>query len=129
MRLAVLLLALWWLTACASVTQSNTQAVNVRTVCEGMLLAGASCKLKNDKGEWLLATPGSVTIRKSYEALNVRCERNGAAGENTYISKNNVGTWGNILLGGGIGYVVDVSSGSGFDYPDSITVVLEPPCP
>lgn len=29
-----------------------------------------------------------------------------------------------ILAGGGIGYLVDRNTGAGFNYPDSITVVL-----
>lgn len=88
-----------------------------------------SCTLKNDKGQWALQTPGAVQISKSYEGLSVSCEKDGAKGQNAYISKNNTGTWGNVLLGGGIGYLVDVGSGSGFDYPERVTVVLQPPCP
>ncbi|MHB1100694.1 MAG: hypothetical protein ACYCZR_14180, partial [Burkholderiales bacterium] len=30
----------------------------------------------------------------------------------------------NILAGGGIGYVVDRETGAGFDYPNTITVML-----
>jgi hypothetical protein len=128
MKTLLLLSLLLWLGGCASVTRSNTQEVSVRTVCEGVLVSNANCLLKNDKGQWNVSSPGSTMVNKSYEGLYVRCERNGASGENSYISKNNVGAWGNYLLGGGIGYLVDVQSGSGFDYPDSITVVLQPPC-
>jgi hypothetical protein len=32
--------------------------------------------------------------------------------------------WGNILLGGGIGYIVDRNTGAGFDYPPTIIVAL-----
>lgn len=123
----LLLLALG-LSACASVSQSNRQTVSVKTVCEGMLVSNASCQLKNDKGEWSVSSPGAVSISKSYEGLLVRCQKGIASGENAYISKNNVGAWGNVLLGGGIGYLIDTQSGSGFDYPDSVTVVLQPPC-
>jgi hypothetical protein len=128
MQLWPLLLLLLGLSACASVSQSNRQTVSVKTVCEGMLVSDASCLLKNDKGEWSVSSPGAVSISKSYEGLLVRCQKGAASGENTYISKNNVGAWGNVLLGGGIGYLIDTHSGSGFDYPDSVTVVLQPPC-
>lgn len=121
--------ALFLLCGCASVTQSNTQFVKVQTVCEGALAANIPCTLSNDKGSWSVDSPNGVTVSKSYENLSVRCEKQGALGQNIYQSKNNAGTWGNILLGGGIGYFVDVESGSGFDYPETVTIVLSPPCP
>ena len=45
-------------------------------------------------------------------------------GHETIVSKSNGAVWGNIILGGGIGYVVDRNTGAGFDYPNSITVML-----
>ena len=121
--------ALGLLSGCASVTQSNTQLVTVKTVCEGTSTTNVPCTLSNDKGMWSVESPNGVTVSKSYENLAVRCEKQGALGHNTYQSKNNVGTWGNILLGGGVGYLVDVGTGSGFNYPESVTIVLDPPCP
>jgi hypothetical protein len=32
--------------------------------------------------------------------------------------------WGNILIGGGIGYIIDRNTGAGFDYPATVTVNL-----
>ncbi|MDE2598465.1 MAG: hypothetical protein KGL40_02450 [Rhodocyclaceae bacterium] len=128
MRFWLPLFLVWGLSACASVTQPGIQTISVRTVCEGRLVSNASCLLKNDKGEWSVGSPGSVSISKSYEGLLVRCQKGSSKGENVYVSKNNGGTWGNILIGGGVGYLIDTQSGNGFDYPDSLTVVLQPPC-
>lgn len=68
--------------------------------------------------------PGSVTIQKSTGDLAVDCAKENIMGHETIISKSNGAVWGNIILGGGIGYVVDRNTGAGFDYPNSITVML-----
>ncbi len=46
------------------------------------------------------------------------------SGHETLVSKSNGAVWGNILIGGGIGYIVDRNTGAGFDYPSSVAVVL-----
>ena len=50
-------------------------------------------------------------------------------GVGTFVSKSNGGIWGNLLLGGPIGAAIDAGSGAGFDYPASMTVIMNPPCP
>jgi hypothetical protein len=114
---------------CASITGSSTQSISVTTVCEGKIVANIPCILGNNKGQWLLTTAGSAQIHKSYEDLTVSCKKDASEGKAVFRSKNNTGTWGNILLGGVVGYAVDSGSGSGFDYPGNVTVVLNPPCP
>ncbi len=83
----------------------------------------------NDKGTWYVQTPGSVMIQKAYGDLSVTCKKESAVGKGAFQSKSNGGVWGNVLAGGIIGYAVDASSGAGFDYPPTMTVVLFPPCP
>jgi len=57
--------------------------------------------------------------------MAVDCVREGGiVGKETVVSKSNGSVWGNILLGGGIGYIVDRNTGAGFDYPNTITVML-----
>jgi hypothetical protein len=38
-------------------------------------------------------------------------------------------TFGNILLGGGIGAIVDASTGANYEYPGEITLALAPMTP
>lgn len=38
------------------------------------------------------------------------------------------GVWGNIIAGGVIGYAIDAGRGAGFEYPQLMTIVFEPPC-
>lgn len=118
---ALLLLSL---TGCASVTGSKLQPVSVQTIHENQEISGVGCTLTNDAGKWFVTTPGSVTIQKSTGDLAVECKKDGIAGRETVVSKSNGAVWGNILIGGGIGYVIDRNTGAGFDYPNSITVAV-----
>ena len=87
-------------------------------------VSGAACKLNNDKGEWhVSSTPGSVTIQKAYGDLAVECQKASLGkGVRIYSSSANSGVFGNILVGGLIGFAVDAGSGSGFDYPQLMSV-------
>ena len=123
------LAALAGLGGCASVTGSQTQPVAVTTVCEGRIVHDAACTLLNDKGQWALKTPGAVVIQKSYGDLAVTCRAGASSGTASFVSKSNGGVWGNMLLGGLIGYAVDSHSGAGFEYPTEVPVVMQPPCP
>nr|WP_315464148.1 hypothetical protein [uncultured Rhodoferax sp.] len=114
------------MTGCASITGSKLQPVSVQTVHDGKEVSGVGCTLTNDAGKWFVTTPGSVTIQKSTADLAVDCKKdNVLTGQETVVSKANGSVWGNILAGGGIGYVVDRSTGAGFDYPNTITVMLK----
>ena len=114
------------LTGCASITGSKTQSVSVATTANDAQLAGASCTLQNDEGKWLLTSPGSVVVRKSTADMSIDCIlNNGFGGNATSVSRANMAVWGNILIGGVIGYVVDRQTGAGFDYPSSIVVPLQ----
>lgn len=112
------------LTGCASVTGSKLQPVSVQTIQDSKEIAGAGCTLTNDAGKWFVTTPGTVTIQKSTGDLAVDCKGSESTGHETVVSKANGGVWGNIILGGGIGYIVDRNTGAGFDYPTNITVML-----
>ena len=110
---------------CASITGNKLQPVSIQTIEDNKEVAGAGCTLTNDAGKWFVTTPGSVTIQKSTGDLAVDCTKdNGAVGHENVVSKANGGVWGNIILGGGIGYVVDRNTGAGFDYPATISVML-----
>lgn len=116
------------LTGCASVTSGKHQTVTVNTTCEGELLTEASCTLLNDKGSWFVKTPGSVVIQKAYGDLAIDCKKGESKSSEKFQSKSNTGVWGNLLVGGVIGYAVDASSGSGFDYPSNMVVKMNAPC-
>ena len=108
----------------ASITGSKLQPVSVQTIFEGKEVSGVGCTLVNDAGKWFVTSPGSVTVQKSTGDMTVDCVKDELRGKETLVSKAAGMLWGNILAGGGIGYVVDRNTGAGFDYPNSITVMM-----
>ncbi|EKD89403.1 MAG: hypothetical protein ACD_34C00072G0001 [uncultured bacterium] len=112
------------LTGCASVTGSKLQPLSVQTIQDGKEVAGVGCTLTNDAGKWFVTTPGSVTVQKSTGDMAVDCAKDELRGRENLVSKSNGAVWGNIILGGGIGYIIDRNTGAGFDYPNTVTVVL-----
>lgn len=125
MKRLLALLCVMCLTGCASVIGSKLQPLSVQTVLDNKEVVNVGCTLTNDVGKWFVTAPGSVTVQKSTADMAVDCRREGVwHGKETVISKANGGVWGNIIAGGVIGYVVDRSTGAGFDYPNQVTVSL-----
>ncbi|ANK80243.1 MAG: hypothetical protein TEF_05145 [Rhizobiales bacterium NRL2] len=110
--------------ACATVVEGTTQNVTVATDP-----AGAACELKND-GKLVGAvnpTPGSLLLDRSNDDLDVECLKDGYLPGNLVMSSKFTGTtFGNIILGGGIGILVDAASGANNRYPESVSLVLTP---
>jgi hypothetical protein len=124
MKLLALTAIILTLTGCASITGSKLQPLSVQTVHDGKEVSGVGCTLTNDAGKWFVTSPGSVTVQKSTGDMAVDCAKDDLKGHENVVSKSNGAVWGNIIAGGGIGYIVDRNTGAGFDYPNSITVVL-----
>ncbi len=115
------------LAGCATVVGSFDQPISVNAVCEGAIVTGATCTLTNDKGRWTLTAPASATIRKSPGDLSISCQSGDSTGTTQLASMSNA-SFANVVVGGGVGYLVDSGTGAGFDYPAAATVVLNPPC-
>jgi len=120
LRLSLLLL----LPACGTLTTGTSQSVSVTTEPPG-----ATCTLTR-RGEvvgMVNPTPGTVTVSKSSSDIEVRCTRTEhVPGSGVLGAEFQAMTAGNILIGGGIGLVIDAASGAIARYPDSIVVVLPP---
>jgi hypothetical protein len=125
-KIIMTLVAGAFLGGCASITGTRNQPVSVNSSCGMVLVPGAACKLSNDKGEWHVnSTPGSVTIQKAFGDLAIECQKAGLGkGAAIYKSTANASIYGNILVGGLIGFAVDSGSGSGFDYPQLMSVEI-----
>ena len=109
------------LTSCASTMSGSSQNITVTSNVQG-----ATCKLTNDKGSWTITTPGSAVITSSRVNLALTCVKEGYInGVASLPSKHkDSATWGNVILGGGIGYIIDRKSGAAFIYPQQVTVDL-----
>ncbi len=106
---------------CATTMSGNQQPVTVASNVNG-----AKCTLQNEKGSWSLQTPGSAVVTNSRENLSVRCEKNGyqSAVVSVPSKHKDSATWGNVVLGGGIGYIWDRKTGAAFIYPSTINLTL-----
>lgn len=128
---------LTFLSGCASVTGTTGQSISVETRQKnGAVLSGASCELSNSKGKWFLNTPGTAAIRRSNDDMIVICNKDGhEPGTAAVVSDTKGMMFGNILLGGGIGAIVDHNSGAAYEYPTLIQIMMgsnikiEPPKP
>ena len=113
------------ITGCASVTGSKFQPVVVKTVYNDAPVADVGCKLTNAVGKWEVKSPESVKVQKSISDMLVECKTGeGLSGQLAVPSKANRANWGNALLGGPVGVLVDYQTGAGYDYPSIITVIL-----
>jgi hypothetical protein len=78
----------------------------------------------------IASTPGSIRIDKSGKDLAVACTKPGYETATVTRTPKFVGTtFGNILIGGGIGAIVDASTGANYEYPGEITLSLAPTTP
>lgn len=114
------------LAGCATVIDSHTQDLMVRTIQDNREIGGVGCVLTNDAGRWFVMTPGHVTVTKSAGNMFVDCKKgNISVGQERFASRANAtATIGNAVTTAGLGYLLDKRTGAGFDYPDTLTVLM-----
>jgi hypothetical protein len=79
--------------------------------------------MTNDVGTWFVTTPGSTTVQRSNKDLQITCKKEGIdVGTASVVSRTKGNMFGNILLGGGIGAIVDHNNGSA--YPSLIKIYM-----
>lgn len=88
-------------------------------------MQGAACELSNSKGKWFVSSPGSTTISRANDNLNVICQKDGMEpGRAAVVSATKGSMFGNIIFGGGIGAIIDHSNGSAYEYPNFVQVMM-----
>jgi len=122
MKKILAIAAMLQLCACASIMEGSTQEVLINTNP-----AGANCSLSREGQVFahVNPTPGAVTLKKTKHDMTIVCKKEGYE-DATYL--NNSGsegaTWGNIVLGGGIGWAVDSANGSDNHYETPVNITL-----
>lgn len=112
---------------CASIVDGSSESLSVKATSAAADVAGAQCTLSNNKGTWYVTTPGTVTVHRSYNDMNVKCAKPGYVSNAIAVSSSTRGmAFGNILFGGLIGAGVDMSTGAAYVYPNPITIPLQP---
>lgn len=111
---------------CASITGTAIQSVSLQSRDNaGREVPGAACELTNNKGKWFATTPGSVSITRSNDDMQVICAKAGyEPGRAAVVSATKGSMFGNIIFGGGIGAIVDHNTGAAYEYPSFFQVVM-----
>jgi hypothetical protein len=123
----VIMFALLAVSGCASIVDGPNQSLSVKTISGGTDVAGAQCALTNNKGSWFVTTPGTVTVHRSFDNMNVKCDRDGFIANGESVSSATKGmVFGNLLFGGLIGVGVDIGTGAAYDYPSLIVLDIQP---
>lgn len=113
-------------TGCASVMNDSMHPVKVETKTQtGQLVTGAECKMTNDYGTFTVKSGDTTQVRRSSKDLDIVCRdpQNPDANARA-ISRANSGMWGNIIIGGGIGAIIDHNKGTAYTYPTWIQLVF-----
>ena len=124
MRASVLLLLAVALAGCSSILEGTSQEIVVNTNP-----SAADCGFYRNGakiGE-VASTPGTALIKKTKYDLTVLCVKQGYQ-QTTYLNHSGVAgaTFGNILLGGGVGWAIDSASGADNKYDSPVNLTLLP---
>ena len=117
-----LLISFVLLSGCASIVEGRSEQLMVNTSPDN-----AHCTILR-KGESIATipvTPGSTLIEKTKDDITIRCSKAGYE-EATFIDHSGIDDWtyGNIALGGLIGWAIDSSAGADNYYDSPVNVTL-----
>jgi hypothetical protein len=112
--------------SCASVTQGTTHSLRIETeTANGQEVSDADCSLTNDQGTVRVLSGRSSPVRRSSKDLEVTCSSPGLPDASArLVSRANAGLAGNIIIGGGIGALVDHNTGAAYTYPSWVRLVF-----
>ena len=112
-------------TSCATLTAGTSQSILV----DVLNVPGAQCRGVDSKGRtyvWV-DTPSTTTVHKGDGPMTLICEKDGFKKTVMEFDEGITNaTYGNILIGGGIGLAVDIASGAAQEYPSKVHLVMEP---
>lgn len=112
------------LVGCATVIGGADQWVTVKTECRRQALQ-RRCNVSNDKGVWSFETPSRLLIPRSSSPLLFTCQGGLVDGGFAQVSAQpSLETFGNLVLGGLVGIVVDIGNESAYAYPTEINIEL-----
>ena len=122
LQLLLLMSMVCLLPACASIMSDNKSVTYLETTPEV-----AKCELHGQDFKRVITTPNSIPLPSEAAPITVACTAPGYKRTTaTLDTKHDGWIWGNILLGGGIGLIVDAAKGSGFKFPPKYSIILEP---
>lgn len=112
------------LSGCGTITQGTSQNITVTSSPPG-----AHCDFTR-KGEHVATldkTPGTVKVDKTKNDILLNCTLAGYQDASVNLESGyGAGTFGNIILGGGIGWAIDSATGADNKYPSTANVQFVP---
>ncbi|MBI3453543.1 MAG: hypothetical protein HY057_12105 [Rhodospirillales bacterium] len=109
--------------ACSSIATGTSQQIQIVTDP-----IGAECKV-NREGVVIAvvtSTPGPVIVDRTKHSLTIVCQKEGYEPTEQFVKSDiQAMTFGNILIGGGIGWAIDSASGADNKYDELVTVALK----
>ena len=122
MNKAVGLLGTLVLAGCATVIEGPVQTITVESAPPG-----AACAVSREREALgTVVTPGAITLDKSKNDLVVTCSKPGYRSSTLVASpKYLAATFGNLLVGGLIGFGVDAATAANFYYPPHLYPALD----
>lgn len=127
MKKIILAIAIPFLfTGCASVINETSHPMKIDTkTADGKVIMGADCKVTNEYGSVNGKSGEAIKVRRSDRDLEISCTYpDTAEARGRAISRVNGGMFGNIIIGGGIGAVIDHSRGTAYTYPTWVQLVF-----
>lgn len=125
-KLALGMLAITSCVGCASIVNDTNQPIKLETKTEsGATVAGADCKITNDRGVVSVKSGETAQVHRSDTDLDIVCthpQNTNATARG--ISRANAGLAGNLIFGGGIGAIIDHSKGTAYTYPTWMQLVF-----
>ncbi len=111
------------LSGCASIVSGTEQDITIDSNPKG-----AECVLVRDnKTLREVNTPETIRISKLKHDIYATCNLDGFHESTAHINSGTQGSvFGNILLGGGIGWAVDSARGADNKYPEVVTITMVP---
>jgi len=108
------------------VVNDVTHPMKVETkTAAGEVIAGADCTLANERISQVVKSGDTANVRRSSTDLRIECKHpTNPTAVATATSRVNGGMFGNVLLGGGVGAIIDHNRGTAYTYPTWVQLIF-----
>lgn len=113
-----------YLCGCSTIIEGTSQRIAVATSPPG-----GYCSLKRDGRVIATVTqaPAEVTVDRTKDDILLTCVASGYAPDSQYLHSGiATGVYGNIIIGGVVGWGVDSATGADNAYPSTVNVNMNP---
>ena len=122
-RLTLAMLSAITLSGCSSIVSGTSEQLTINSNPPQ-----AVCVLEREGlpiGQ--VTTPGGLNVTRTKHNIQIKCTKDGYEPATAFLKSDvNGATFGNILIGGGIGWAIDSAAGADNNYQEITTVTLVP---